>query len=53
MNQDEYLLRKAEQYEKEGQLIHAIQIYKNLFNSDAVKRTDKTLDVVCGRRKKD
>lgn len=39
MNQDEYLLRKAEQYEKEGQLIHAIQIYKNLFNSDAVKRT--------------
>ena len=39
MIQSEYLLRKAEDFEKEGNLIHAIQIYKQLSDDEIVKRT--------------
>ncbi len=39
MIQNEYLIKKAEAHEKEGQLIHAIQIYKKIYEDETVRRT--------------
>ena len=39
MNQNEFKLKQAKEFEKEGKYLHALQMYQKLINVDSYKRT--------------